>query len=891
MSCLLAGALLASGTARAKSFDLKNFHLSLTDSSQTVAALQPNGADGFDFTPADWLERRKADGFHHLGDLTLRLRQGGSGPWIDYDTASKREPVKALPAKSPVLAAADLSPTLPADCPVKVTRTWTTDAAGNLELRFTIENVSKAPVEIGGLGLPMIFNNIITDRTLEQAHARCSFADPYIGEDAGYLQVTRLTGRGPALLVVPEAGTPFEAFRPLDEPMPRQQTFEGMLEWTVHSRGYAEKEWAGVKEWNPPTSEILAPGASRTYGVKFLLAPEIRDIEKTLAANRRPVAVGIPGYVLPTDLEARLFLGYGSKVKTIETEPADAIAIHRDASTPGGWQAFTLQGKTWGRARVLVTYEDGTRQAIHYDVIKPEAEAVKDLGHFLLTKQWFVDPKDPFHRSPSVITYDREANQQVTQESRVWIAGLGDEGGTGSWLAAAMKEFGQPDAGEVARYEQFIDGVLWGTLQFKDGPNRYGVRKSAFYYDPKALPDFPYRPDFDWKTWTSWNRQASEDIGRGYNYPHVVAAYWAMYRIARNHPGLVKNHDWKWYLNQAYETTRFAFSRDQNGQRRVGWVELGLMEGTVFRELLKDLQHEGWTGPAGRIEALMKERADRWKTEAYPFGSEMAWDSTGQEEVYAWCDWFGYDDKARVTLDAITGYMPTIPHWGYNGNARRYWDFLYGGKLPRIERQFHHYGSGLNAIPVLSAYRKHPDDLHLLRMGYGGIMGALTNIDRDGFASAAFHSYPSTLKWDAYSGDYGPNFLGHALSTGTYVIHHPEFGWLAFGGNVRVDGDWIRIAPRDSFRSRVYLAPRGLWLTLDAGTFDAVELNARTGAVRIGLSPKTADVPVARLRVEQPAKISGVGSYKPARERKMDAGAFAIDLGPKTTWIELEDRK
>ena len=97
-----------------------------------------------------------------------------------------------------------------------------------------------------------------------------------------------------------------------------------------------------------------------------------------------------------------------------------------------------------------------------------------------------------------------------------------------------------------------------------------------------------------------------------------------------------------------------------------------------------------------------------------PFGSEMAWDSTGQEEVYAWCKYFGYDDKALVSLNSIIGYMPALPHWGYNGNARRYWDFLYGGKIRRIERQLHHYGSGLNAIPVLAHYREHPDDEYLL---------------------------------------------------------------------------------------------------------------------------------------------------------------------------------
>jgi hypothetical protein len=31
--------------------------------------------------------------------------------------------------------------------------------------------------------------------------------------------------------------------------------------------------------------------------------------------------------------------------------------------------------------------------------------------------------------------------------------------------------------------------------------------------------------------------------------------------------------------------------------------------------------------------------------------------------------------------------MPAIPHWGYNGCGRTYWDFIYGGSnTMRIER-------------------------------------------------------------------------------------------------------------------------------------------------------------------------------------------------------------
>jgi len=878
-------------------FDTPDFTLKLVKSSQTVAALQPKGADGFDFTPADQINARTSDGFYHLGDLTLRLRAGANGDWENFSTAEARKPVQALAASGDTLAAADLTPTLPTDCPLQITRTWGLDN-GRLVLKFEVKNKSSSPVEIGGLGIPLIFNNLITDfnrgrpRTLEQAHTICSFSDPAICMDAGYVQVTRLNGHGPALVVVEEGRTPFEAFNPLlEDQTPRSQTFEGFYEWTVHSLAFAEQEWKNAQPWNPPTSETLAPGATRTFGLKFLVAPEIRDIEKTLAANKRPVAVGIPGYILPMDLDARLFLKYPGEVKSVSVEPEDAISISKSAPGRNGWASYTLRGKKWGRARLTVNYSDGLVQTIGYDVIKPEREAVADLGNFLFTQQWFTDTNDPFHRAPSVMTYDRGHDRIVTQDARAWIAGLQDEGGSGSWVAAAMKEFGEPNHAEVDKFQQFVDGVLWGGIQYKEGPLKYGVRKSLFYYDTNEFPTY-YDPKIHYGGWTSWSKRDAERIDRAYNYPHVVAAYWTMYRLARNHPGLVTNHPWDWYLEQARQTTEFLFKRDAGGNSLVGYIDTGLMEGDIFVLLLEDLKREGWAEKAAELEKDMNERVTVWKSRAYPFGSEMAWDSTGQEEVFAWTKYFGYDDKSKVSLDSILGYMPLVPNWGYNGNARRYWDFYYGAAPGgRLERQIHHYGSGINAIPVLAAYREHPNDFYLLRLGYAGTMAPLSNIDRDGFAAAAFHSSPSLMKWDTYSGDYGPNFFGHAVNTATYLVDHPELGWLAFGGNVNVDGHWIKVQPLDSFRRRIYIAPVGLWLTLDAGTFESVEFNAKTRALRVDLSPTTAFTPQARLRIEQPAKISGVGTYHPRATFTYEREAFTIPLRAKETRVELTQAK
>src|SRR5215469_18799160 len=118
---LVPGPMLAQGIA---SYETPEFTLSLVRSSQTVAALKPKGADGFDFTPGDLLVARSQNGYFHLGDLTLRIRSQESSDWTNYSTAAARTPVRELPASGNVLASSDLSPTLPTDIPLQITRTW-----------------------------------------------------------------------------------------------------------------------------------------------------------------------------------------------------------------------------------------------------------------------------------------------------------------------------------------------------------------------------------------------------------------------------------------------------------------------------------------------------------------------------------------------------------------------------------------------------------------------------------------------------------------------------------------------------------------------------------------------------------------------------------------------
>jgi hypothetical protein len=632
VAALLAGVGVAQDTlglrSGYKSIATKNFNVKFVEDTQVLASLTPAG-DAFDFLPFDYISRRARNGQYHWGDITIRYRPDGSPRWTSVDSAANRRPATKIPATSAgVISASSMNPTLPNDIPLAVTREWI-DVSGDLGLNFTLVNTGTKVVEVGSLGFPTEFNSIFVDRTAVDMQAKCSLVDPYIGLHAGYLRVSRLSGNGSALVVTPLGDTPFEAYRNLRETSYRdmpygEQVFEGLYEWQVLTKAWAESEWSGKLPWNTPSSKILQPGQSISFGLRFSVAKAgIRGIEKAVRSTGTPVAVGVPGYIIPRDMAARLFLQSSAEVSSTTSDPVNSLLVME--LQPKVYSIKPTE-TAWGRAKLTIKYADGKVQTVHYYLIKPAPEAISNLGTFLTTAQWYNDTSDPFGRAHSVLTYDYETKSIVLQDERVWVAGLSDEGGAGSFLAAMMKQAAQPNADEISKLERFVSQVLYASLQ------NFGseVRKSLFFYEPASVPGYEYNSTMNWSTWTSWNKASAYKIDRAYNYVHVAASYWALYRAGRAYPNLLREHTWDWYLTQAYSTIMRSM------RPPVGYSDMGLMGETVFGEVLEDLKREGKITEMNDLTNAMRTRARRWDSQPVPFGSEMSWDSTGQEGVYYW---------------------------------------------------------------------------------------------------------------------------------------------------------------------------------------------------------------------------------------------------------------
>lgn len=191
---------------------------------------------------------------------------------------------------------------------------------------------------------------------------------------------------------------------------------------------------------------------------------------------------------------------------------------------------------------------------------------------------------------------------------------------------------------------------------------------------------------------------------------------------------------------------------------------------------------------------------------------------------------------------------------------------------------------------MLSAFRDDPSDWYLLQVGYGGSTAPLSNINLDGFAAASFHSWPDTLKWDGYSGDYGPGFVGLALGSGTYVAQHETLGLLVYGGTLTssAGASSVCVTTTGPVRRRVFIGPLGVLLTTDAGSIHGFGYASNGSTITITLSQLSGG-PSATSAVLWIEATSGSAEYTVSSPTAAQSRqGWAIPLSSSTVTVQLK---
>lgn len=862
-----------------------------------------------------------------------------------------------------------------------------------IRFNLSVPSSSSDGVRLGGFGFSLISDTFFGGTNNTQIAASGSFLDAHPGLNGGYATITRADGSRTLLVTPCSPNAGFEAWRPiLEDPNPPN---EGMWEWTIHSTAWAS-EWSANKQspildfpndpahakawpnprspwpswhlhetvylpnprpWNPPTQLELSPGEEVSYALCFSLPPPVvlpgndseaggeggpRAINDGLIAAGQPVLLAVPGVIVGADnVNASLFVypKSGETLSSASSDDPDLLTTGSPVSVGGGYIKIPIivAPGAHGRARVVLTFSDGSIASAHYFALPSLQAHSVNYGEFAASTTWLPrDFQDSFGRSASFMPWDREEGVHVLQDGRPFVVGLSDDAGAGANLGMAAKLASGPHAGQVALLDEYVNATLLGVkpdtatppLFSLQDPVTWRIFMTVWYFDKSPLNATGYYEETDKCTigpsWCAFNSPWcnpewcalppgsggwSPATYRQYNFPHQIATYWSLYLTSRNLVNIPTRQSYDFYLNAAVQSIYAANCLDPNSGRFDCLISVGLMDGTVFREVLRALKSEGpgpWAQHASMVESIMRNRTLQWNSEDNPAGSEFAWDTTGQEEVAVWGSYFNSTDNGWMhgslnarTVGSILGYTQVLPTFAFSGSSYGMGDMSNNAKWMVTggwEREGGHYRSGLNSIPVIERYRSFPDDFGLLRIGIAGLMSCLPNIDAKGAPSMAFHTHPFIMEHDPNSGDHGLAFFGHSLNAGLYLHNHPQLGPLCFMCDVEVNANGnLYIIPRDTYHIRAFLEPLGLWMVAEAGRIASISLpwplSSSSGSVTIEFESSNSTAAMAglsiapynslRLRIEASAPDARPYSFS-VNGASLVRGAFEITPNPNS---------
>lgn len=206
-----------------------------------------------------------------------------------------RTNVQPLTAEPNTFATANITGALASSAgqsqvPFQVVRSWTTGQTDeSIKLSFNFTNTGTQAIQLGGVGFVQNYFNNWTQTTIDETYQRCVVVEPSINSDGGYVQVTRVNGASPSLLIAPatNSSTPLQQWRKVPtgpqaptlyaDPSQIGITYEGMYKYMINNGGFTQDdEQAAAKlnvtrgdDWNTPEIISVSPGSSKIWELEF----------------------------------------------------------------------------------------------------------------------------------------------------------------------------------------------------------------------------------------------------------------------------------------------------------------------------------------------------------------------------------------------------------------------------------------------------------------------------------------------------------------------------------------------------------------------------------------------------------------------------------------------
>ena len=675
-------------------------------------------------------------------------------------------------------------------------------------------------------------------------HEQKAIAHHFAGGHSSYVLVQRPLGNPPFLLLHAMQETSFECvYRDRSSFGEHVYWWEGPNILAVHSWATKNlRKWEKNPWVNGHTSLVLQPGEKRSYRLRFVFVDSYEAIREELSqAGNLGIRV-LPSMVLQEDTNAYVELKSKSAVGEIELL-SDNITV-KETKRVDDKTLLTLSFKGRGQKSLKLHYGDGRWTNLHFYCIGDIAQSLKSRGRFIVAREFYENPADPYHRHHMFLPFDHRVGSTFLDSDEVWEVGGSDEFGFSEPLFLAEKNVYYPSPTEVATLETYVADCLFKYIQ---NPETFTIRASLYW--KQRYPSSP---------WSHWTKERAETTYRAYNYPHAANIYHALYRIGKRY-GLLTRRTAQEYLKMSYHTCLQWLQTDP-------WGHVGLMGGSNALEILDDIGREGWQEEHQNLLEQIRKCNEVFVNDPYPYASEFPVDTTAHEQVYFFTRYFGNSEKNRKTLQIIKALRGgNQPLWFQYGNDNK-GDFTCW------------YTESTNGWALLSGFEETGDPDMLIK-GYAGVMSVQPNLLPDGMCFGDFISTPGVFDFEPRRTlDSGIAQFGFLKAVKSYVVQDASFGTIGYGCRVESSEGVVRVFPKDGLNKRLMFVPSRIDLEAALGEFDEVALSGDGKRLELRVSDSTGVVKTAELEIKGLERGEYLIRHGSSAQRAQAAGTLKLSI-------------
>ena len=815
---------------------------------------------------------------------------------------------------------------------------------GSLLWTITLKNKSGAYLEFGDVGLPMPWNNKYTNQN--SVYSERVTAHTFAGADSGYAYAIRCSGEGNYILFTPVAtsGARIEYvdnWIGSNNGVSDNRTGSTFSNWTGDSGGWQpglsvyyihskDIHKTGRSYFEDATSLILEPGESQTYQFKFSAVragdntPQesaespnnASDSIEQRETNMRSIlyqnglidAIAVPGFQTALNMDTRLDLHYDDSL--IKVDSVDIQCVHEndpfdEAHTPEHRSGMVNNSRT---GRGLHDGNEGYEESVSF----VETKTVDGEQHHIYDLHFGCIGNNSVRVEYKLKVGDEWVSKFTQFEFNV-LTELDQASDTHADFMVNETQDTNPDSATYGIYSDwyFASGRdsnqrnHWGDDWSHDNINFIAMKN---YLNPdaeqvKSIETYMKntQDNFIVANYLSASGAYSTSSGpytRTFSEVMEATGFFNMYRIVKAYPDLIEYREpAAWYLEKAYGIY----------SNRVGTGAIGFYGEQQIPDMIEALYAEGMDEEAFNLqERFAWYKANNCINATYPYGSEFAYDNTGEEGAFAaiqaltkyWPD----SDAAKNAYSAMSmanhktramrGIQPTWYQYAdpvFIG-GESWWNFQYtaslAGSIMDDWMRYEELEDGdTTAWAARVNYAAKISNFNAINMGqisdkYVGNVSWRYNMYKGGYGAMNVNDGGTRVMnngWQDFSGESDEGLYGSLLRISADVVNDPIFGLYGYGANVTADETSYTVVPTDGFGKRVNILDQKIYVETTQDTITSAKFAMDGSSIELNVKGYTAASHVSHIA------LSGAG---------LKDGFYAINVnGEKVSQVYVKNNE